>query len=458
MNADRGRVLLVEDNEDLRFAARRFLGRRGFAVFEAGSVAEAEACFAANRPEVVIVDYRLPDGNGLSLLTSLRRRDPELSAIVLTGLATIELAVEAIKQGADQFLPKPVELESLARIAQRLCEARRAKSGGGAASDLPSEPDPFLGDSPAIRQLAEDAEQVAAVHVPVLIEGETGSGKGVLARWLHRHGSRREEPWVDLNCAGLSPQLLESELFGHARGAFTGAVTAKPGLLEVADRGTLFLDEIGDMSLDVQPRLLKVLEEKAFRRLGDVRERNVDVRLIAASHHDLHERAEAGAFRLDLLYRIESVRLVVPPLRERGDDLISLSRNLIARLTPVDRPRKSLDADAEGTLAAHAWPGNVRELRNVLERVVLFGRGETIGAEDVRRAIANGRRSSVTEDDQTLEAAERRHIRGTLRRLSGDVRRAAGVLGISRSGLYKKLQRHGLSPGDLQTARSPSGD
>ena len=262
MSAAAGTLLLVEDDDDLRFATGRYLRRAGFEIVEAAAVSEAAERFLDRRPEIAIIDYGLPDGDGLRLLRLLRHHDPELAAIVLTGRASIELAVESIKEGAEQFLTKPVELGALRGMVERLAEARREHRARSAAGPQrsPAGVDPFAGTSPAIARLREAAVQVAAAAVPVLIEGETGSGKGVLARWLHAAGPRRGEPWVDLDCAGLSRSLLESELFGHERGAFTGAVAAKPGLLEVADRGTLFLDEIGDLGLEIQPRLLKVLD------------------------------------------------------------------------------------------------------------------------------------------------------------------------------------------------------
>ncbi|MEM7483071.1 MAG: sigma-54 dependent transcriptional regulator [Acidobacteriota bacterium] len=453
-----GKLLLVEDEEDLRFAIARFLSRRGFQVIEAGRLSEAAEKFLEARPEVVVVDYRLPDGDGLALLRTLRRHEPGLAAIVLTGEATIQLAVESIKEGAQQFLAKPVELDTLATMARRLADSRKAERVYQASQqrDRRQEVDPFVGTSAAIERLKEEAFQVAAVPVSVLIQGETGTGKGVLARWLHQNGPRRDEPWVDLNCAGLSRQLLESELFGHQKGAFTGAVTAKPGLLEVAHRGSLFLDEIGDMSPEVQPRLLKVLEEKTFRRLGDVRQRRAEVRLMAATHHDLEARSQTGHFRLDLLYRINTVRLVVPPLRQRRQDIVQLARSLSRSLAQeLGCSAPELEPEAEEKLLEHSWPGNVRELRNVIERTLLFGRIRSIGADEVERAIGNGGGAQPGSEATaglasgpvpSLVEAEKRHIQNTLRRFSGDVREAARVLEISRSGLYKKLQRHGLSP------------
>jgi DNA-binding NtrC family response regulator len=278
----------------------------------------------------------------------------------------------------------------------------------------------------------------------VLVTGETGSGKGVLAAWLHNAGPRAEEAFVDLNCAGLSKEFLETELFGHEKGAFTGAVTAKNGLLEVAHKGTVFLDEIGDMDAVVQPKLLKVLEEKRFRRLGDVRDRQVDVRLIAATHHDLQSLVREKKFRSDLYFRISTLPLRVPALRERAEDIPALSEHFLERISAdMGRGRMSLSPAATAALAAHSWPGNLRELRNTLERAALLASGSVLEPRDLSfegsldEAVAAG----------TLEDVERRHIERVLREEGGQVERAAKRLGIPRSTLYQRIKQFGLVRG-----------
>ncbi len=437
-------VLVVEDEADLRFSIRRFLEQRGYSVDEAASVDAASVCLRTQLPDIAIVDHRLPDGDGLEVLRSLKLLAPGVPALMLTGHGSIELAVAAVKEGAHQFLTKPVKLDVLALMVERVLDAERAlrASQGTRRAQSQSGLDPFVGDSEAIVRLRKQAMRVAQTRVPVLIEGETGSGKGVLARWLHAHGARSEESIVELNCAGLSKELLESELFGHEKGAFTSAAAAKPGLLEIAHRGTVFLDEIGDMSLEVQPRLLKVIEEQRFRRLGGVRERRVDVRLIAATHHDLAARAQEGVFRLDLLYRINAIRLVVPLLRDRGMDLVYLARTLIERLgRELDRPQVSLSAGAESALLNHDWPGNVRELRNVLERALLFATSSTLQAGDLDLARSNVDRSSPA-GPLTLKESIRRTIEDALVAQEYDVARAAEQLDVSRSALYKMVRRH----------------
>ncbi|MEE8218183.1 MAG: sigma-54 dependent transcriptional regulator, partial [Vicinamibacteria bacterium] len=275
--------------------------------------------------------HMLPDGTALDLLPRIKELDASLPVIVLTGHASIDLAVRAVKEGADQFLAKPVELPALLVLLRRLLESQRARRRqiAGRTRQAREEIDPFIGSSAPLRKLAEEARRVAASSSPILIEGETGSGKGVLARWLHRNGPRADEPFVDMNCAGLSRDFLETELFGHEKGAFTGAVSAKVGLLEVAHRGVVFLDEIGDLDPQVQPKLLKVLEEKRFRRLGEVRDRQVDIQLIAATHQNLAAMARERKFRSDLYYRISTIPLRVPPLRERPEDIPALARRLV---------------------------------------------------------------------------------------------------------------------------------
>jgi DNA-binding NtrC family response regulator len=279
---------------------------------------------------------------------------------------------------------------------------------------------------------------------PILIEGETGTGKGVLARWLHQNGPRAEEAFVDLNCAGLTRELLETELFGHEKGSFTGATASKIGLLEAAHRGTVFLDEIGDMDPPVQPKLLTVLEEKRFRRLGDVRDRHVDIRLLAATHHDLGRLAQEGKFRSDLYFRISTLPLTVPPLRERAEDIPILARGFLAHFaTEMGRGGVSLADDGLAALQQYRWPGNIRELRNVLERAVLVSEGDVIRRQDLRFALSQGA-PAPAEGSGTLEDLERRGIEKALEAESGHVDRAARRLGVPRSSLYKKIKKYGL--------------
>jgi DNA-binding NtrC family response regulator len=440
------RILLVDDEEDVRRPLRRFFLGKGYDVREADSLASTQSVTPQQRVDLAIVDFSLPDGDGLEVLRLLKAQDATLPVVLLTGHGTIDLAVRAIKEGAEQFLTKPVELPALLVIVERALEHRRMRqvSLAGKSTQARHAVDPFFGESAAIRKLAAQAARVvSSSSVPLLIQGETGTGKGVLARWLHENGPRADEPFVDLNCAGLARELLETELFGHEKGAFTGAVAAKPGLLEIAHRGTLFLDEIGDIDLQVQAKLLKVLEDLRFRRLGDVRDRQVDVRLVAATHRDLARLVEEGKFREDLYYRVSAIPLVVPSLRERAADVILLARRLVERISiEIGRPGVRLSAAAEKALLSQSWPGNIRQLRNVLERAILLTEHTMLEAADVDAGGAPALPS--VPQGMTLADAERRHIEAVLRDEDGTVGRAAVVLGLSRSALYERIKKHGI--------------
>jgi DNA-binding NtrC family response regulator len=445
----RARVLVIDDEAAIRFGVGEFLGAHGFEVDQADDCRSGEHSFRQGRPDAVILDYVLPDGDSLELLARLRAIDSSVPVVILSAHGSIDLAVRAVKEGAEQFLTKPVELASVLVVLQRLLEARRTRRRqlAGQARESRVEIDPFMGTTPAMRQLAEQARRVAASDRPVLIQGPTGSGKGVLARWLHNNGPRADEALVDLNCAGLSREFLESELFGHEKGAFTGAVASKPGLLEIGHRGSVFLDEIGDMPTEVQPKVLKVLEEKRFRRMGEVRDRQVDVRLIAASHHDLVTLVREQRFRSDLYFRISTLPLTVPALAERPADIPLLAATILQRLGPeLGRGPVTLSPAAEAALLRYRWPGNLRELRNVLERAVLLGGSSRIEPEDLRFDDGLVELTGACDSSLTLEQVERRHIELVLREEHGHVERAARRLGIPRSSLYHRIKQLGLRP------------
>jgi DNA-binding NtrC family response regulator len=444
------RVLLVDDSETIRSSVGEYLRHEGYAVVEGSSCASALDAAAAGQLDAAVIDYALPDGTALDLLPKLR--DAGVPVIVLTGHGSIELAVRTIKDGAEHFLTKPLELSTLTVVLRRVIEARRAlrKQLAVRSAEGRAAADPFLGESAAIRKLKEEAQVVLGSDSPILIHGETGSGKGVLAGWLHAHGPRAEEAFVDLNCAGLSPQFLETELFGHERGAFTGAIAAKLGLFDVANRGTLFLDEIGDVDPVVQPKLLKVVEERRFRRLGDVRDRAVDVRLVAATHQDLQRLVREHRFRSDLFFRINALPLEVPPLRARPEDVPIIAERLLERIgADLGRPHLRLGAGAEEALRGYRWPGNIRELRNVLERGALLAKDDEIGSAALR-FTSGGEPSSDGFSVVSLRENERRYLERVLRSTGGRVEDAARALGVPRSSLYEKLKRHGLGRGHTQ--------
>jgi DNA-binding NtrC family response regulator len=436
---------------------REFLTHCSFEVFDADSCRTAYEAVRSNAPDAILLDFALPDGDALQLMPRLREVAPDAGIVLLTGHATVELAVRAIKSGADHFLCKPVQLPEVESALSSVCRQRRLERARRAdrlrASHRPL--DPFVGDSQAIRALATEAQRVADSHAPVLILGPTGAGKGVLAAWVHAHSPRSEEPFVDVNCASLSRELLESELFGHRRGAFTGAVADKPGLLEVAHRGTLFLDEVGDMALDIQPRLLKVLEEGRYRRVGDVTDRATDVRLIAATHHDLASLVRQGRFRDDLFFRIHTLPLRVPMLRERPEDIPLLAERILESLARESgRPDVRLSPEAVTPLMRYPWPGNVRELRNVLERSLLLCHDNRIRPADLQfqpTAVSEDVPGTAATKPSTwlLEEVERHHILSALQACAGHVREAAAMLGVPRSTLYQKLRQFGVRPRDL---------
>jgi DNA-binding NtrC family response regulator len=446
----RNRVLLVDDEPGPRFGIRRFLKSHGFDVEEADDCATARVKFRAFRPDVTILDFRLPDGTALDLIPDFRAVD-DSALIVLTAFASIDTAVEAVKLGAEQFFTKPVELDALLVVIRRTIEHQRNRQqvmAGAQSSEGRRRIDPFLGTSSAIAELREKAAAVLRTDSPLLIHGETGTGKTVLARWIHDRGRRAGEAFVDLNCAGISREFLETELYGHEKGSFTGATATKQGLLEVAHRGTVFLDEIGDMDSQVQASLLKVLEEKRFRRLGDVKDRTVDVRLIAATHRDFRSLVEEGKFRQDLYYRISTLELFVPPLRERRDDIPMLAENILDSLArDLGQPRLTITPAAEHVLCNYDWPGNIRELRNVLERALLRSHGTELGVASIimpSELPPASPAGNVVRRSGTLDEVEREYIAQVLREEKGLIDRVAVRLGISRSAVYYKARKFGI--------------
>jgi len=445
----RNKVLVVDDEPGVRFGIRDFLEQQGYEIEEAQSCEDAQNLFRTSRPDIVIADYMMPDGTALDLLPRLKEIDPDTPLLVLTAHGSIDLAVRAIKEGAEQFLTKPLELPALQVILQRLLQKQRNhhKQLASKTRQVRLAIDPFIGTSPAIRALADQARKILSSESPILIRGETGSGKGVLARWLHENSLRADEAFVDLNCAGLSRELLETELFGHEKGAFTSATASKQGLFEVAHRGTIFLDEVGDVDLQIQPKLLKVLEEKRFRRVGDVRDRQVDVRLIAATHQDLGQFVRERKFRDDLYFRISTIPLSFPPLRERIEDIPTVAQYLLNKVSAdLGRGELILDEDCIRALQAYSWPGNIRELRNVIERAVLLSDQHCITIKDLHFDGHGSVGAPLLDTRLTLLELEKQHIERVLQEEHGKVEIAAKRLGIPRSSLYQKIKKHQIGP------------
>lgn len=457
----RRRLLLVEDDEGVRFGIRSYFTSQGYEVIEATSMKAAIAAFEVSAPEAAIIDFQLPDGNAIDFLPTFKQLGRDVPIILLTGHGSIDRAVRAMQAGANHFLTKPVELAVLASVIERELETRRVmrRDAAGRISNERHRLDPFVGRSALIRELECEAWRVLESETPVLILGATGTGKGVLASWLHANGPRAREPFVDINCASLSRDFLETELFGHRKGAFTGALGDKPGLLEVADGGSVFLDEIGDMDLAVQPKLLKVVEEGHFRRFGDVQDRSVDVRVICATHHDLHRLMEDERFREDLYYRISTYALQVPALRDRREDIPLLAPRVAEDLAhETGHGSVEITPDAIEAFLDYDWPGNLRELRNVIERALIVAGGPRITREDLRfgpgpRAPRDDARSrgAIASDepappplDMKLDDVERQHVLRVFEAAGRRVQEAAQRLGVPRSTLYQKLRDYGV--------------
>ncbi len=471
------RVLVVEDDALVRSGICASLRALGFLVVEAETCDGALRAFTTHCPDVVITDLRLPDGDAFEVLARLHGIDANVPIFIVTGYGTIDLAVRAVKQGAEDFLTKPVDVDALGSVVRTAVERRKRDRSGARPKFTgvltPKPHVPFEARSSAMKRVEEQVEKLRDVDCSVLLLGETGTGKSLLARRLHAIGSRGSSPFVDINCAGLTKDLVETELFGHERGAFTGAHTTKVGLLETANGGTLFLDEIGDVDIQVQPKLLTVLEEKRFRRMGDVRERSVDVRLLGATHHDLLAAVTQKRFRIDLYYRISTVSVTMPSLRDRREDLIPLAYHMLAGF---GAPQVEIATDAKQFLLDHAWPGNLRELKNVLERSLLLRSGDVVRAEDLRFDTPSVGRlpaavvpealstSAAPPSSRTLSEVEREHIQSALVAENGRVEAAARRLGIPRSTLYQRIKDYGINPSKLRgaapapTSDPPSGD
>jgi len=442
------RILVVDADPVIRSGICNFLACQGHIISEASNYQDAQLQFERFRPDAIVLDCCLPKGDAPQLVRQAKAARPAIPVLVLTGQTGWSLGERAIWQGAYHIMSKPVELDQLHSALLRLISRQKSAPAPACAPRMQRDAlDPFVGTSAAIHRLRELANRVLCSESPILLQGETGAGKGVLANWIHRHGPRADRPFLDLNCAGLSRELLESELFGHEKGAFTSAVNSKQGLLEVANQGTVFLDEIGDIDLQVQPKLLKVLEDRTFRRLGDVRDREVDIRLISATHRELLDLVRQQRFRSDLYFRVNIIYIQVPPLRERVEDIPCLAQTLLRSISRVRRQREwSISNTAMTALKSYSWPGNVRELRNVLERAALVAADGAIRPEHLYLQ-APALEVSRMGMGGTVKQVERAYIHHVLHVEGGSVERAARRLGIPRSSLYNKMKRFEIPQG-----------
>jgi NtrC-family two-component system response regulator AlgB len=442
-------ILLIDDDAGLRKTLRLALEMLGHHVREAGDGAAAQEALGHRQFEAAFLDLRLGREQGIALLPSLLRLAPGLAIVVVTAYATIETAVEAMRRGAFDYLPKPFTPNQLRVVLDRVAHIRRlqlhvAELEEQVRSFVP-EAD-LLTEEPAMRQALDVAFKAAPTEATILLRGESGTGKGVLARAIHARSSRAAAPFVTVHCPSLSAELLESELFGHARGAFTGAVQDTQGKVAAAEGGTLFLDEVGDLALPLQPKLLRLLQEKRYERLGETRTRACDVRLLAASNRDLQAAVAAGTFREDLLYRLNVIEVVLPPLRQRRPDVLPLAEHLLGFFARQSgKALSGFTAEAREALLRYPWPGNVRELRNAIERGVILCGGAEVGLADLPAQIGAPPSAGRLElgGSITLEQLEAEHIRRVLA-AHVTLEEAAAALGIDPSTLFRKRKRYGL--------------
>ncbi len=445
----KARILIVEDEDPLRRVLELQLGSAGY---ETLSAATAEAALPLlDRADLVLTDLRLPGIDGLEFIRQIRCRDQRIPIIVITAYSTVENAVEAMKAGAADFLPKPFSMDHLLTVIAKALEVRRLRDENLELRAQLSRRyafDNIIGRSPAMQEIFATIERVAPTNATVLIAGESGTGKDLIARAIHHHSPRRDQPFVKINCAAIPETLLESELFGYEKGAFTGATTSKPGKFELADKGTVFLDEIGDVPPAIQVKLLRVLQDKEFERLGSNKVRRVDVRIIAATNADLRSAIESGQFREDLYYRLNVVPINVPPLRQRKEDIPALVDHFIKKYAAeFGRPVAGISDEALEILMKHHWPGNVRELENVIERAVVLCTGERLEAKDIKLDPATRPQAAndfFLPEGMTLEEHERQLILKALERAKGNKSLAARMLGITRNALRYRLSQMGL--------------
>ncbi|HAM53433.1 MAG TPA: sigma-54-dependent Fis family transcriptional regulator [Nitrospiraceae bacterium] len=435
----RSNILLVDDDPATLFGLSRYLTKAGYNVREASCLAEAREGIVTERFDAIILDMMLPDGNGISWIEDLREHYPEIAIIVITGAGDIPLAVGAMRRGADNFLTKPLSMSELDVFLRKSLELSALRRKNLAHQRTSEEFQPYFGESPTMKKMIELAAVAVDNDSTALLTGETGTGKGILARWIYERGPKKSGPFVEVNCSGLRSDLLASELFGHVRGAFTSAVQDRKGLIEIADGGTLFLDEIGDMDFTVQSQFLKVLEERHYRRLGEVIVRKSNFRLIAATNKDLAEETRKDRFRKDLFFRINVFPIHIPPLRERPEDMSGLVRHF---LHIFHASHTEISSEVMSLIRAYPWPGNVRELKNVLERALLLARGRQLSPEHFPGVdISAGPADAVGGEMKDIEQIEEDYLRTVIERSGGDIPAAARKMGISRATLYRRLKK-----------------
>ncbi|HEX6558772.1 MAG TPA: sigma-54 dependent transcriptional regulator [Longimicrobiales bacterium] len=443
------RLLIIDDEPMLRRVLELALADRGFHVDATGTASDGIARAARGDIDVVLTDLQLPDRSGLDVLAALREQCADLPVILITGFGTVETAVQAMKLGAYDYVLKPFQVDDIENVLRRAVQQKRTERENAYLRDVAARDfEGIVGSSDAIRAVIDSIRSVADAPTTVLITGETGVGKELIARAIHAQSARRAGLFVPLNCAAIPSELLEAELFGVVRGAFTGAVSDRAGKFELADAGTLFLDEIGDMPAAMQPKLLRALQDKTVERIGAAQPVLVDTRVIAATHRDLAAMVAAGGFREDLFYRLNVFPIHVPPLRARREDIAPIARRLVERLGRSLGRARTLSDDALAVLEHHEWPGNVRELSNVLERAVLLSQSEQITPGDLLVTHVADTAAAPAQGGTlhaAMAAAEREAIQRALEQSGDNKTAAARLLGISVRALWYKLQKLGIS-------------
>ncbi len=440
------RLLIVDDEKNIRRSLATFFESLGHQVRSAESGPQAIALLPDNQFDLVLADYRMAEMSGLELLREIKRRSPESLVILMTAYATVENAVESMKSGAYDYLTKPFSLEQIRHTVERALQLSTLRAENRELRSAFDDGPQLDSKSPTMQRLLETARQAATSDATILLTGESGTGKNVIARQIHRWSRRHQEPFVVVNCTTLSEELLESELFGHVRGAFTGAVKDKPGRLEAANGGTVFLDEIADLTSTLQTKFLRFLQDQNFERVGGERTIHVDARIIAASNRDLEAEVTAHHFREDLYYRLNVIALRVPALRERREDTLALASWLLKMAAMRNgRPSLAFAPDAAAALTNYRWPGNVRELKNAIERSVVLMRGETIARDDLPDSLFRESAQSLpgVPLSASLEEVERDHVARVLG-ASATLEEAADTLGINVTTLWRKRKRYGI--------------
>jgi two-component system, NtrC family, response regulator AtoC len=441
-------VLVVDDEAAMRTALEATFRRNGWNVATASGAGEALAKFRSTPCPLVVTDMRMPDGDGLQVMQGVREHSPETAVIFLTAYGTVSEAVQAIKEGACDYLMKPVSFDRLREAAERVLSSVRASSAAAKQPGVGGPATNLIGRSPAFARLLEKTRQVARTGVDVLIEAESGTGKELVARLIHQESARRAGPFVAVNCSAFPEHLLESELFGHVRGAFTGANIAKPGKFELAGGGTILLDEVGEMPLALQPKLLRVLQEREVDPLGSTRTVPLDVRVVATTNRPLRAGIAAGEFRSDLYYRLNVVPLSIPPLRERREDILELAEHFLRKHAPGAGEAYRIAPELAAGLRAHDWPGNVRELENFIRRALALSTGRALGGELLAHLEASPEspRAPAIEAGVSLRDAERELLERTLEATGGNRTRAAELMGVSLRTVRNKIRDYGLPP------------